>query len=443
MDSPAVPAPLDPKEQPILERLLRTRDALILLKQDKSSYIKSRDVLPLYEEVVAEVEKLNAARKEQDRRRAHNRLDYVLDDCFQLISLLFLTVGRNNEAPAVYSLATTVQRLLDHLEEAGFYSSKDLISITKTLANMNDTLERCRQAYSPALITLLESRLEKCQLLLEKLQSGLAKLGPELAATHETLVSILRSTSAVNTRSKFSSSEVTALRTQLKKIEEGMKDGQFVDAEGVPLSGAQGDVKLLMERCWLWTEIVLERQGKIDERFKEQYDKLIEIRNQLDRLAVTQAWSLRETDLFGYQRKLDRIDEARVNGNFVDAEGNAADIHAQRTLLYLIRRSYGYIYALLISSEPVSEALLPVYNQLQTLRKCLLEVQESGGVSNSRELYPYSMKLNSIDNMRVDGKFYVGTDIPEGQGSVNALLAECYDIVWELRAAVDEDERTA
>ncbi|RDH31958.1 hypothetical protein BDQ94DRAFT_53638 [Aspergillus welwitschiae] len=442
MDSPAVPAPLDPKEQPILERLLRTRDALILLKQDKSSYIKSRDVLPLYEEVVAEVEKLNAARKEQDRRRAHNRLDYVLDDCFQLISLLFLTVGRNNEAPAVYSLATTVQRLLDHLEEAGFYSSKDLISITKTLANMNETLDRCRQAYSPALITLLESRLEKCQLLLEKLQSGLAKLGPDLAATHETLVSILRSTSAVNTRSKFSSSEVTTLRTQLKKIEEGMKDGQFVDAEGVPLPGAQQDVKLLMERCWLWTEIVLERQGKIDERFKEQYDRLIEIRNQLDRLAVTQAWSLRETDLFGYQRKLDRIDEARVNGNFVDAEGNAADIHAQRTLLYLIRRSYGYIYALLISSEPVSEALLPVYNQLQTLRKCLLEVQESGGVSNSRELYPYSMKLNSIDNMRVDGKFYVGTDIPEGQGSVNALLAECYDIVWELRAAVDEDERT-
>ena len=50
-------------------------------------------------------------------------------------------------------------------------------------------------------------------------------------------------------------------------------------------------------------------------------------------------------------------------------------------------------------------------------------------------------QLNSIDNMRVDGKFYVGTDIPEGQGSVNALLAECYDLAWELRAAVtDEDE---
>lgn len=75
MDSPAVPVPLDPREQPILERLLRTRDALLLLKQDKSSYIKSRDVLPLYEEVIGQVETLNAVRKtqERDRRVPHSR----------------------------------------------------------------------------------------------------------------------------------------------------------------------------------------------------------------------------------------------------------------------------------------------------------------------------------------------------------------------------------
>ena len=198
---------------------------------------------------------------------------------------------------------------------------------------------------------------------------------------------------------------------------------------------------------------------------------------------MTQAWSLRETDLFQFQRKLDRIDEARVNGNFLDATNQPADLHAQRvrqlsnprwllhelivsqTLLYLIRRSYAYIYALLIASEPVSEALLPIYNQLQTLRRCLLEVKGSGGVSNARELYPYSMKvdssllyyiiptssayekltwrvskLNSIDNMRIDGKFYIGNDIPEGQGSVNSLLAECYELAYDLRAAVDEDK---
>lgn len=78
-----------------------------------------------------------------------------------------------------------------------------------------------------------------------------------------------------------------------------------------------------------------------------------------------------------------------------------------------------------------------------TLRKCLLEVKKSGGVSNPRELYPYSMKLNSVDNMRVDGKFQVGNDVPEGQGAVTELLAECYDIAYELRegaqAAQDDD----
>lgn len=132
------------------------------------------------------------------------------------------------------------------------------------------------------------------------------------------------------------------------------------------------------------------------------------------------AWSLRETDLFSYQRGLDRFDESRINGNFVDEKGNPADLYHQRvcharqlpfsplrcnylaniilekkTLLYLIRRSYAWIYLLIISSEPVSEALVPVYNQLSTLRRCLEEVKKSGGVSSLRELYPYSMKVSS------------------------------------------------
>jgi hypothetical protein len=86
--------------------------------------------------------------------------------------------------------------------------------------------------------------------------------------------------------------------------------------------------------------LTLDREGKIDERFQEQYERLVDIRNQLDRLSVTQAWSLRETDLFGYQRKLDRIDEARVNGNFVDALGQPADIHAQRVGSCPCQKSY-------------------------------------------------------------------------------------------------------
>lgn len=53
------------------------------------------------------------------------------------------------------------------------------------------------------------------------------------------------------------------------------------------------------------------------------------------------------------------------------------------------------------------------------------------------------LQLNSIDSMRVDGKFYVGDDIPEGQGSINDLLAQCYDLCYEIRADADEAAEAA
>lgn len=183
------------------------------------------------------------------------------------------------------------------------------------------------------------------------------------------------------------------------------------------------------------------RQGRIDPRFQDTFSYLNGIRNQLERLSLTQAWSLRETDLYSYQRKLDRADEARVNENFVDDQGRPAELYEQRTLLYLLRKSYATIYAMLNSSEPVSEALQPIYNQLNTLRKCLVEVQRSGGVSSARELYPYSMKLNSLDNMRQDGKFVVNGDIPEGQASVISLLSECFEMAYELRTDAEKGDR--
>jgi hypothetical protein len=41
--------------------------------------------------------------------------------------------------------------------------------------------------------------------------------------------------------------------------------------------------------------------------------------------------------------------------------------------------------------------------------------------------------------MRMDGKFMVGSDIPEGQASVNSLLAECFDLCYELRVEAEEN----
>jgi hypothetical protein len=80
---------------------------------------------------------------------------------------------------------------------------------------------------------------------------------------------------------------------------------------------------------------MITRKGEMPDSFSGIYQVLVEIRNKLEKLSLTQAWSLRETDLYDYQRQLDKIDENRVDGNFVDAEGNFAELYVQRVSLTL------------------------------------------------------------------------------------------------------------
>jgi hypothetical protein len=458
-DSPLPRIPLDPKEQPILDRLQSIRTELELLKRDRSTYVKSQDVLKLYDQVIEQVIVLNEIR--ETKRLEQNKVDYMLDDCFQLISLAYLTVGKNHEPPAVYSYISTIKRLLDHLKEATFYSQKDLEALDKNLQDCRDYLERGREKYSPHLLTLLDARIKVCEEILAELKLNLSELTPELTPKWEKLVSILRSLCNCNTRSKFPHDEVEEYEEELNKLNEELKEHgihayettgtteeklaemvgkmQLTQDNPDPAPEAKTLIGTLLRRNLLWVALIKQKQGRIAPAFKDTYDKLLSIRNKLEKLTLTQAWSLRETDLWDYQRQLDRIDEARVDGNFVDALGRPSEIYEQRTLLYLLRKSYALIYQLLLTSEPVSEALLPIYNQLTTLRKCLLEVKKLGGVSSPRELYPYSMKLNSIDNMRIDGKFMVGDEIPDGQGRVIQLLEECFELAYDLRNDAEEN----
>lgn len=52
------------------------------------------------------------------------------------------------------------------------------------------------------------------------------------------------------------------------------------------------------------------------------HERLTQIRQELESLALTHRWSLRETDLWNYTLSLQEIDKMRVDGKFVDAEGN-------------------------------------------------------------------------------------------------------------------------
>ena len=202
-DSPITNAPVGPQEKPILDKLLLIRDKLLLLKQDKSTYVKSSDVIPLYEQVDEQVSILNQIRGPE--HLVQNRVDTVLDDSLQLISLFFMAVGRNNEAPALYAMTGNIMRLCHHVKEAAFYSKKDLVSVENSLSKMEATLERGKDVYSSNLLTRIHYRLEICQKLLVELREFLSTLSPEMLPTWEKLVSILRAIAALNTRSKVSS----------------------------------------------------------------------------------------------------------------------------------------------------------------------------------------------------------------------------------------------
>jgi DNA repair exonuclease SbcCD ATPase subunit len=198
--TPAYSLPVDPAEQPILDHVLEIRDHLLLMKQDKSTYVKSGDVVTWYFKLIEEVEQLNRVR--ENKRNEQNRLDTVLDDCFQLISLFFLTIGRNSEAPAIYSAVSTVKRILDHLKEAAHYSPKDLNGLSGQIEQWQKSIDRAKEAHSDALLTLLQARIDVCKDQLKELKAAISSMDEQTMAHWDKLVSILRLLSACNCRSK-------------------------------------------------------------------------------------------------------------------------------------------------------------------------------------------------------------------------------------------------
>lgn len=297
--------PRDARELVILQRLTEIRDKLLLLKQDRTTYIRSQDIIPLYDQTIAQVKELNAIRKENPTTdenrgktnhparhptardltmRAHTNLavsvvDKVLEGCFQLLSLFYLTIGRNNEAPATYALTSTIKRLLDHLIESNLYSAKDLESVKTTLETLSTNISHSGDEtapgpqHSPYLLELLSKRVERCNTTIDKLLKRLESLSESSMSTYEKMISILRSISYANTRSKvgncdvlhvdiadqaqFSTSEVQKLQKQLHEIGEKNNGGKFC-ADGEESPGA-ATMQEVYKKCSVWSEMVLER----------------------------------------------------------------------------------------------------------------------------------------------------------------------------------------
>lgn len=100
-------------------------------------------------------------------------------------------------------------------------------------------------------------------------------------------------------------------------------DGKFLGPNGtVPAS--QAVCSSLLEECFdITQDIKAQDESKhVADSLKPIYDRLTEIRKELEGFVSTHRWSLRETDLWNYTLSLQEIDKMRVDGKFVDLEKN-------------------------------------------------------------------------------------------------------------------------
>lgn len=493
------PQDVPKEEEGILNYLLGVRSDLSKLKQNRTQYLNSKEVQKTYQEVLTKVRQLDEIRKNNHSspstsaatlihsEELHNRVDSVLDDVFQVLSLCFLTVGLKNSAPATYASLSTVQCLLEHLEESKIYTHHDLKPIKERLNEISKIVEEsCAQPLNSEIELdeetgemvnidnernmnkkeqdlLLRAKLQHCIDEYNRIESKLEEIDPCLTSIMEKLFQIRRSLlsliassknnahkSQLNSRDlipqQFVPEKLEQLKKELGTIQESRdENGRFKSLEtGEVKENGQNVLNGLLDDCQdlisdLTHQITSGGGLFVDAKLQAIFEQLIEIKTTLENLMITRRWTLRETDLFTYQKKLTEIDNLRVNGKFPTSSSD--DSKGQSILLYLLRRCYAIIYKLLESSEPVSESLQPIHNQLSTVRRCLLDLKRMGGVNNVRELYPYQMKLASLDNLRKDGKFYDSDgNIPEGQGTLNALLAGCFDIIHELKVEAEENE---
>jgi len=100
-------------------------------------------------------------------------------------------------------------------------------------------------------------------------------------------------------------------------------DGKFLGPNGT-VPSSQAVCSSLLEECFdITQEIKAQDESKhVADSLKPIFDRLTEIRRELEGLAMTHRWSLKETDLWNYTLSLQEIDKMRVDGKFVDLEKN-------------------------------------------------------------------------------------------------------------------------
>ncbi|CAO3612934.1 unnamed protein product [Mucor fragilis] len=419
------------KEIPILESLITIRHKLSALKKDRETHPDANLIIPLYKEIETQVELLNETRTGDIWNTAsRNRLNDVLDDIMALLSLFFMSIGRNRESPAVYVQLVTVERYLEQLSHMGTYTDTILLENQERLEDIEDILYS--DASDSTFVKVLKHKLEKCKSSLSVLLANTQDVSESLKPLHEELINLRRRLALLAQKpTGYTAAEVNEIQEKLRELDNSKLQLFKSDPKGKAL------IEGLLEQLHEESQDLKASTNCVSDSLAPIVDRLKQIKSQLERLALTHKWTLRETDLYTYHLQLQEVEKLRMDGNFKDPNSDTIP-EGQAVINFLLRGCYRIMAKMLSENVPVAEALMPVHNQLSTVRRCLVEVTKWGKPDSVRDLYPYQMKLASIDNMRVNGTFCDEEgNIPEGQAICVALLNECYDILHELIALAD------
>ncbi|KAJ3219498.1 hypothetical protein HDU67_000911 [Dinochytrium kinnereticum] len=440
-----------------LDRLKSIRDRLFNLRKASGSGRQSKETAFLWKEVsvlvksLSEIRTKNAENEEDDGSAISMEMDQILEDIIPMFFQFWSSNGKVSENMyPVYVKLAKMKHTLEHLNDSGLYTSH---VVSETEAKLKDLKEKVH-AFAVAqeskdrgnkkTLALLQSKLTACVQDLATLKESLSSISPALLPVHTRLNEIKQELQNLLRRGSshaFSLAEVQMLQDELREIDSVRIDGSYLGRDGTVLPG-QAAVIALIESAYDDVHELLSMREAIagDNPLRSVYEKLIKIKANLERIQMVYRWALKAEDLVQLQIELGAIDNLRVDGKFLDDKGQVPE--GQAVLHFLLHKCYRIIYKLQSTAEEtVSEFLIPIRNQLVTLKKCLQELQRWKVSLSPRELMVYQMRLASLDNMRVDGKYLDDEgNVPEGQGILHGLLNENYDILRDLQHAAEEAE---
>ncbi|KAJ1555860.1 hypothetical protein HK405_011588 [Cladochytrium tenue] len=294
--------------------------------------------------------------------------------------------------------------------------------------------------------------------VLARLRETISTIAPALRPVYERLVKMKSELSSLLARGSphaFSLAEVQVIQDELREIDSVRIDGKFLAREDASVLPGQAAVIDLLESCYDDAHELLALREAIDGEnpLRPVYERLVAIKARLEHAQKIAKWGIRPEDLVPVQIELGEIDNLRVDGKFLGAEPESVELEdpagaavpeGQAVLHFLLHKCYRIVYKLQVASEPVADALLPMYTQLETIHRCLLELKKWRVRMSPRDLSMYQMRLAAIDNQRVDGRFLDEDGaVPEGQGILHEKLHDCYEMLQALQhassSAPDED----